>query len=58
MEIKDFFNLIVPLVGVAGGIVIKYSNYEQTNNLKKYWWLIVLISLMSFVLRLYNYVNK
>ncbi len=58
MEIKDFFNLIVPLVGVAGGIAIKFSDYEQTKGLKKYWLLIVLIGLLSFILRLYRYINN
>ena len=58
MDVKDFFYLIVPLVGVAAGITIKYSDHQQIKGLKKYWLLIVLMGLASFILRLYKYYNN
>ena len=58
IEIKEFLNLLPPFIGIATGLFIKFSKNELLKGLKKYWWLIILIGIMSFVLRLFHLVGN
>ena len=51
----EAIKIIVPLLAIAFGLVLKYTNHEQNKRLKKYWWIFVFLGIITFIVRLANH---
>lgn len=57
MEIEQIVRFILPLVSVVMGLAIRNSDNENYASIKKYWWFFVVIGVLLFSYRLYNFLN-
>lgn len=57
MKNLEIFRLLIPLLAILFGIVVKNSNKQQFNSVKKYWLYFVIGGTIMFFLRLINYFN-
>ena len=58
MNFQDITRLLVPIVLIVAGFVIKLSkNKEMFGSFKKYWFLLVIIGVLLFFLRLYKHLR-
>jgi hypothetical protein len=57
METKELIKIIIPLLGVAFGILIKVSKNQQYAVIKKYWLFFVIAGSLLFLFRVYKYLR-
>lgn len=57
MEIEQIIRFILPLVSIVMGLAIRNSDNENYASIKKYWWFFVVIGVLLFSYRLYNFLN-
>lgn len=57
MEIEQIVRFILPLVSVVMGLAIRNSDKENYASIKKYWWFFVVIGVLLFSYRLYDFLN-
>ena len=57
MEIEQIIRFILPLVSVVMGLAIRNSDKENYASIKKYWWFFVVIGVLLFSYRLYDFLN-
>lgn len=55
MEIEQIVRFILPLVSVVMGLAIRNSDKENYASIKKYWWFFVVIGVLLFSYRLYDF---
>jgi len=57
MKFKEILSLFIPFIAIITGLLIKISNNSQFDSLKKYWLIIIIIGVLTFILRLYDYLE-
>ncbi|MDN3673201.1 hypothetical protein QWY99_09080 [Flavobacterium branchiarum] len=57
MEIEQIVRFILPLVSVVMGLAIRNSDKENYASIKKHWWFFVVIGVLLFSYRLYDFLN-
>ncbi len=53
---NEHFKIFVPLLGVVFGLIIKYSKLNQNKEIKRYWWVFVILGFLGFIFRISNYI--
>lgn len=58
MSFQDITRFLVPIGLIVAGFIIKLSkNKEMFGSFKKYWFLLVIIGVLLFILRLFKYLK-
>lgn len=58
MSFQDITRFLVPIGLIVAGFIIKLSkNKEMFGSFKKYWFLLVIIGVLLFLLRLFKYLK-
>ena len=58
MSFQDITRILVPIGLIVAGFIIKLSkNKEMFGSFKKYWFLLVIIGVLLFLLRLFKYLK-
>ena len=59
MNTQDLFKFIVPVCLIIAGIMAKFSKNKETFGIfKQYWFVLVILGLILFFLRLFKYLNQ
>lgn len=59
MEFESTLRLLIPLIPISIGIWLKVTKTEEEsiNKIKKYWMLFIILGVLSFAFRIYNYMD-